>query len=145
MNPPDLSGRPGVLLRRAHQAAVAIFAEEAGALSLTPPQHNLLTAIQQQPGCSQADLARIVSYDRATVGAVIAGLERRNLVNRHSTPGQPRRTSLTLTREGRKLLKAAAPITARINARVLSMLSPAERDLFIPLLAKVAFSRQAAE
>jgi hypothetical protein len=78
----DLSHRPGFLLRKAHQVAVAIFSQEVGKLALTPPQHNVLSSLMANPGCHQTELGRIVGYDRATVGAVLAGLEARELVER---------------------------------------------------------------
>ena len=68
----DRSPRPGFLLRRAHQVAVAIFADEVGRIALTPPQHNVLSAVRARPGCHQTEISRIVGYDRATVGALIA-------------------------------------------------------------------------
>jgi MarR family transcriptional regulator, lower aerobic nicotinate degradation pathway regulator len=140
--PAELAGRPGFLLRKAHQVAVAIFAEEAGHLFLTPPQHNVLAAINQFPGCSQSDISRAVGYDRATIGAVVAGLEARELIERKASPLDRRLKALKLTEQGRKLLKATEPITRRINKRVVETLSPEERKLFVDLLSKVAFSRQ---
>jgi DNA-binding MarR family transcriptional regulator len=140
---PDHASRPGVLLRKAHQVAVAIFAEEAGHLSLTPPQHNILSAISRSPGCSQSELSRAVGYDRATVGAVLAGLEARELVKRDSSATDRRLKELTITRQGRQLLKAAAPATQRINDRILEILPPHERELFVRLLTKIAFSHPA--
>ena len=137
----DLLSRPGFLLRRAHQAAVAIFVEEAGRLSLTPPQHNVLSVINSHPGCSQAELSRAAGYDRATVGAVLVGLEARNLIGRHASPRDRRLKTLSITRQGGQLLKMAAPVTEQINRRVMERLSPDERVLLVRLLAKIAFSR----
>ncbi len=137
----DLSSRPGFLLRKAHQVAVAIFAEEAGELALTPPQHNVLSVVSAYPGCSQSELARAVGYDRATVGAVLVGLEARDLIKRPGSATDRRIKTLTITRQGRQLLEAAAPATERINKRVVASLSPDEQAVFMRLLAKIALSR----
>jgi DNA-binding MarR family transcriptional regulator len=139
----DLLRRPGYLLRRAHQVAIAIFAQEAGHLSLTPPQHNALSAIKANPGCSQADVARSVGYDRATMGAVLVGLEARGLINRRGSAKDRRLKLLTITPRGQQLLDLAEPVTERINQRVIEILAPEERETFVRLLAKIAASSPA--
>ena len=134
----DLSHRPGFLLRRAHQVAVAIFAQEVGRIALTPPQHNVLSAIAARPGCHQTELSKIVGYDRATVGAVLAGLESRDLVKRDGSLEDRRLKTLTLTPLGKKLLRASTAAMERINARILEPLHSRDRALFIELLSKIA-------
>jgi DNA-binding MarR family transcriptional regulator len=138
----DLSNRPGFLLRKAHQVAVAIFSEEVGPLALTHPQHNVLSALMANPGCHQTEIGRIVGYDRATVGSVLAGLEARQLVERRDSDKDKRSKTLTLTRTGKKLLNESNEAMDRINLRILEPLAVHERPLFIALLARIAFSRQ---
>jgi DNA-binding MarR family transcriptional regulator len=128
------------LLRRAHQVAIAIFAQETAHLSLTPPQHHALLEISANPGCSQAEVARSVGYDRATMGAVLVGLEARGLIKRQSSATDRRLKLLTITARGEQLLKLAEPVSARINQRVLDILAPEEREVFLRLLAKIATS-----
>jgi MarR family transcriptional regulator, lower aerobic nicotinate degradation pathway regulator len=134
----DLSHRPGFLLRKAHQLAVAIFAEEIGKLPLTPPQHNVLSALMANPGCHQTEIGRIVGYDRATVGAVLAGLESRGLVEKNGSELDRRLKTLTLTGKGRNLLNASNAAMDRINQRILEPLATYERPIFIALLARLA-------
>jgi DNA-binding MarR family transcriptional regulator len=136
----NLSHRPGFLLRKAHQVAVAIFAEEVGRIALTPPQHNVLSAVHAHPRCHQTEISRIVGYDRATVGAVLAGLEARELIKRDGSTEDRRMKTLKITRRGKQLLKASASAMDRINQRIVAPLAPHERALFIDLLAKIAFS-----
>jgi DNA-binding MarR family transcriptional regulator len=135
----DLSHRPGFLLRKAHQVAVAIFAEEVGRIALTPPQHNVLSAVQAHPGCHQTEISRVVGYDRATVGAVLAGLEARELIKRDGSAEDRRMKTLKITRRGKQLLNASTAAMDRINQRIVAPLAPHERELFIVLLAKIAF------
>jgi DNA-binding MarR family transcriptional regulator len=134
----DHAHRPGFLLRKAHQVAVAIFMEEVGKLALTPPQHNVLSALLANPGCHQTEIGRIVGYDRATVGPVLAGLESRGLVERSGSADDRRRKTLTLTRKGRSLLDASNAAMDRINQRLLEPLAMHERPMFIALLSRVA-------
>ena len=135
----DLSHRPGFLLRKAHQVAVAIFAEEVGRIALTPPQHNVLSAVLAHPGCHQTEISRVVGYDRATVGALLAGLEGRELIKRDGSAEDRRMKTLKITRRGRQLLNASTAAMDRINQRIVAPLAPHERELFIVLLAKIAF------
>jgi DNA-binding MarR family transcriptional regulator len=135
----DLTHRPGFLLRKAHQVAVAIFSEEIGKLNLTPPQHNVLSALMAHPGCHQTEIGRIVGYDRATVGAVLAGLESRGLVERQGSDLDRRLKVLNLTRKGQSLLNTSNAAMDRINQRILEPLAVHERPMFVALLARLAF------
>jgi DNA-binding MarR family transcriptional regulator len=121
--------------------AVAIFAEEVGRIALTPPQHNVLSAVWSRPGCHQMEISRMVGYDRATVGALLAGLEDRQLLKREGNAEDRRRKILKLTRRGKNLLDASTAAMERINTRILEPLEPRERDLFIALLTKIATRR----
>jgi DNA-binding MarR family transcriptional regulator len=137
----DLSRRPGFLLRKAHQTAVAIFSEEIGELPLTPPQHNVLSALLASPGCHQTEIGRMVGYDRATVGAVLAGLESRQLVERTGSEHDKRLKTLTITQSGQELLAAASSSMDRTNRRILEPLAAHERPLFMALLSRIASVR----
>jgi DNA-binding MarR family transcriptional regulator len=136
----NLSHRPGFLLRKAHQVAVAIFAEEIDRITLTPPQHNVLSAVNANPGCHQTEVSKMVGYDRATVGAVLAGLETRELIVRSGSAEDRRVKTLKLTRRGKRLLDTSTAAMDRINQRIVAPLAPHERELFTTLLAKIAFS-----
>lgn len=125
--------------------AVAIFAEEVGPIPLTPPQHNVLSAVHARPGSHQTEISRLVGYDRATVGALLAGLEARELVKRDGSSQDRRLKTLKLTRRGKQLLDASSAAMERINERIVAPLAPRERALFIALLAKVALPPGGAE
>lgn len=129
--------RPGFLLRRAHQVAVGIFFDEAVDPSLTPPQHNVLFVISCCPGLAQSELSRLLGYDRATVGAVVAGLVTKKLIRREDSTEDLRVKTLTITRSGKLLLERAAPALKRTSERILAPLKPADREVFLNLLGQV--------
>jgi MarR family transcriptional regulator, lower aerobic nicotinate degradation pathway regulator len=133
----SLYSRPGFLFRRAHQIAVGIFIEECAALALTPPQHSILIAVAHYPGLSQADLSRLVGFDRATVGQVIGGLAARKLVRRAGLRRNMRNHAIELTPRGEQILQRASAAMARTSQRLLSPLSPHERKVFLALLGRV--------
>jgi DNA-binding MarR family transcriptional regulator len=133
----DLYERPGFLLRRAHQIAVGIFAQECATYGLTPPQHSTLIVVDRCPGLDQAALARAIGFDRATVGQVLEGMERRGLLRRESSPRDGRRRTLRLTPQGRALMKRAAPAISRTSQRLLAPLRSAQRKHFVELLQRL--------
>ncbi len=133
-----LYSRPGFLLRRGHQIAVSIFMQECEKTGLTPPQHGVLIAAGQHPGLSQSDVARLLGFDRATIGQVVKGLEARGLLRRGSSHDNRRNKALVLTPEGAAVLKRAALAMHRISARLLSPFNRQERRVFMELLSRLA-------
>ena len=133
----DLYERPGFLLRRAHQIAVGIFAQECAPYGLTPPQHSTLIVIDRCPGLDQAALARAIGFDRATVGQVLEGMESRGLLKRESAATDKRRKTLVLTPAGRALMKRAAPAIKRTSERLLAPLRASQRKDFVELLLQL--------
>lgn len=133
----ELYSRPGFLLRRGHQIAVSIFMEECARVGLTPPQHGVLIAAAQHPGLSQSDVARLIGFDRATIGQVVRGLEARGFLRRHSSNGNRRNKSVQLTPKGATALKRAGLAMERTSARLLSPFSRRDRALFIELMVRL--------
>jgi DNA-binding MarR family transcriptional regulator len=133
----ELYSRPGFLLRRGHQIAVSIFMQECEKTGLTPPQHGVLIAAGQHPGLSQSDVARLLGFDRATIGQVVKGLEARGLLRRGSSHDNRRNKALVLTPKGAAVLKRAALAMHRISTRLLSPFNPKERKLFMALLSRL--------
>lgn len=132
-----LYSRPGFLFRRAHQIADGIFVEECADLGLTPPQHSVLIAVANYPRLSQADVSRLLGFDRATVGQVVRGLASRNLVRRLGSAKDKRHKAIELAPRGQRLLLRASAAMARISRRLLSPLNPQERKILVDLLSCV--------
>jgi DNA-binding MarR family transcriptional regulator len=134
----ELYSRPGFLLRRGHQIAVSIFMEECAKVGLTPPQHGVLIAAAQHPGLSQSDVARLIGFDRATIGQVVRGLEARGFLRRDASNGNRRNKAVQLTPKGAAALKRAALAMERTSAKLLSPFKRKERVVFMELLARLA-------
>ena len=132
-----LYSRPGFLFRRAHQIADGIFVEECADLGLTPPQSSVLMVVGQYPGISQADIARLIGFDRATVGQVTRGLVARNLMRRTGSDKDKRNKAVELTPQGERVLLQARAAMARISQRLLSPLKPQERRLLMEILGRM--------
>ena len=133
----ELYSRPGFLLRRGHQIAVGIFEQECNAIGITSPQHGVLVVADNAPGLDQAGIARALGFDRATVGEVIQGLERRGLLKRQSSAADLRRKTLVVTPKGRAMLQSSQTAVRRTSDRILAPLAPGERQRFVFLLERL--------
>ncbi|HQD14714.1 MAG TPA: MarR family transcriptional regulator [Ottowia sp.] len=128
---------PGHLIRRAHQIAVAVFAEEVGAHAVTPVQFAILNALMQQPGVDQVTLAQRVAFDAATIGSVIGRLEKKGWLRRQAAEADRRRKLLWLTAEGERAVLAMTPAVALVQQRILEPLDDGEQQQMLALLAKL--------
>jgi DNA-binding MarR family transcriptional regulator len=132
----ELYRRPGFMIRRVHQIAVALFIEETGKLGVTNRQYGILFVLKHRPGIDQISVANLLGLDRSTTGMVVKKLEQDGLVARSVGAHDRRRHSLRLTKAGEKLLLELAEPARRAQARVLSALTPREQTLFLQLLDK---------
>lgn len=127
----------GHLIRRAHQISVAAFMDEASNFGTTPVQFAILTRLLKAPGTDQISLASSVAHDAATIGSVIARLERRGWLRRESDAADRRRKLLWLTPAGEAVANAMVPCVKRVQERILAPLDADERRQLLQLLAKL--------
>ncbi|MGI4954961.1 MAG: MarR family winged helix-turn-helix transcriptional regulator [Janthinobacterium lividum] len=131
-----LYGRPGFMIRRAHQIATSLFVEAAGPLGATTTQYGVLTVLRCQPGIDQITLARRLGLDRSTAGSVLRTLEATGLVTRVTGPDRRRRT-LQLTAAGDARLAALQSAAALALERLLAPLTASEAETLRRLLDKL--------
>lgn len=134
---PELPQFPGHCIRRLQQAAVAVFAQDAQASSVTPVQFAVLYTLADQPGIDQRTLAREVNFDTSTIGSVVDRMEARGLLTRGLSDQDRRVRLLNLTAEGAQLLENLLPSVLRVQNRILEPLSQAERLEFMRMAALV--------
>lgn len=133
----DLYSKPGHLIRRAQQIAVAIFMEECAGFDLTPVQYAALVAIRENPGTDATRLSALIAFDRSTLGNVLERLEARKLVARYSSPEDKRIKLLKPTAAGSVLVKRAEAAVLRAQERIVAPLRPDDRTKLIELLAQL--------
>lgn len=131
----DLYGRPGFLIRRAHQITSALFAEEVDDLAITSTQFGMLIALQGGVSLDQASLARLLGLDRSTTGLVVANLEERGFIERTTDPLDRRRRVLTMTPAGEAIRAKAEIASRRAQARALEVFDRQDAAEFVRLLA----------
>jgi DNA-binding MarR family transcriptional regulator len=135
----DLYRKPGHLIRRCQQIAVAIFVEEVGAagFDLTPVQYAALVAVRENPGVDQAGLAGLIAFDRSTMGGVVERLEQRGWLRREPGREDRRTKRLFTTPAGDALLHAVEPAVRHAQERMLAPLPPDERPRFVAMLEQM--------
>ena len=133
----DFHHAPGHLIRRAHQMAVALFAEETAAFDITPVQFAILNALIADPGEDQVTLSANVAFDAATSGSVIGRLEAKGWVRREADPHDRRRKLLWVTPEGERVAQQLKRPVVRAQKRIVGALNESERDQLVALLAKM--------
>lgn len=129
-----LAAEPGHLIRRAHQRAVAVFAEHHGR-QVTPVQFAVLRAVHDEPGLDQVTLAERVALDTSTTADIATRLEAKGWLHRELLPRRQR--SLRLTDEGHAVLADMLPRVNAMYAELLAPLNEAERTEFLRLLQRV--------
>jgi DNA-binding MarR family transcriptional regulator len=129
--------KPGHLIRRLQQIAVAIFMSEAKAFDVTPVQYAALLAIDLHPGIDQTALVSIIAFDKSTIGDVLERLAAKGLVRRIQGAKDRRTKVLKITPSGRRLLRGIEPAVNSAQDLILSPLQPRERKQFMQLMKRL--------
>lgn len=133
----DLYSKPGHLIRRCQQIAVAIFLEETAGFGITSVQYAALTAIRHYPSIDATRLSQLVAFDRSTLGNVLERLEQKKLIRRTSGSQDRRIKKIGLTPAGRSLLDSIEEAVERAQRRILEPLSPEEQGAFVKMLGRL--------
>lgn len=133
----ELHQKPGHLVRRCHQIAVALFLERCAGFDLTPMQYAILRAADAEPGLDQISLAGLVALDRSNAARLCAMLEKRGLLKRARDRTDRRALRLSTTTQGKALLARAAAAVDDVQEALLAPLTVAERAAFVAALEKI--------
>jgi DNA-binding MarR family transcriptional regulator len=125
----DIYSRPGHLIRRLQQIAVAIFMEETAEFDVTPVQYSALLAVRNHPGIDQTSLMKI--------GDVVKRLENKRLIRRVISEGDRRTKILYITPSGRHLLSRVKKAVDAAQDKIAAPLSREERREFMRLMHKL--------
>jgi MarR family transcriptional regulator, lower aerobic nicotinate degradation pathway regulator len=136
----EIYAQPGYLIRRAHQTVTAAFAAVTSDLDLTPVQFSALIAIKDNPDIDATRVSEIISFDRTTIGHVLARLETKRLIVRRGGTLDKRTKMIRLTLSGESLIREVSQRVDEIGDIILKPFNPDERSTLLKLLAK--FSAQ---
>ena len=131
-----LRANVGLLLRRLRQVQ--------GEGELTLPESSALVRLERGGPATPSALARLEQISPQSMGATLATLESRGLIERHSDPDDGRRSVMSVTEAGRQVLGDRRNARTEQLARALSAgFTQAELEQLMavaPLLERLAQS-----
>ena len=135
------SGEPvlGLYLHVAYHTVMASFGRIVGRGGVTPAIIGAVTLIAEHPGISQAELARLIGLERATVGATVARAIQAGLIRRDDAHDDARRYVLSLTPRGQRMIATLRRRIADHERRVAGHLTANERRQLRALLHKMVY------
>ena len=105
---------------------------------LTPAQYYLLRALSHEPGLGVGEMAAAAGCSSPTATRMLDGLERDGIVAREPSSEDRRRTIVSLTRKGKRVLAQQRRHHDDKRQRLYQQLSPAERGQAEQLLRRLA-------
>jgi DNA-binding MarR family transcriptional regulator len=129
----------GAELWRAQQAHRSAMYESLADVGLTPPQYAALKILEDAPGVSSAEVARRAFVSAQTMQAIVASLERRDLLVRRARPSG-RALAAWPTDRGLAALAVARNRAQEVESRMTVDLTDQEHHLLIELLRRCATS-----
>ena len=127
VRPDRATGHPGYLLKRAQAALNAAMAGVLREHGATVAQYAVLTALDEEPGLSNAGLARRAFVTPQTMNQVLRELEQKGWVTRHPHPGHARILQADLTETGHTVLRACHRAADAVEEQMLAPLTPSDR------------------
>jgi DNA-binding MarR family transcriptional regulator len=126
------------LLAQVGAHAAQRYAERIAELDLTPAQVGLLRLVATRPGQSQQAIAAQLGTQPTRLVALVDGLEKRGLIERHRNPDDRRLYALELTEDGRALMSRIALASMAHERAITAALTEDERATLHALLTKIA-------
>jgi DNA-binding MarR family transcriptional regulator len=136
----DLETSMGYLLKEAATALRVAMEEVLRPLGMTVTHYACLELLAQRPGLSNSDLARGAFVTRQSMNVLLQALERDGAVSRPPTAPVGRAIPAQLTAKGRAQLEEASAAVRAVELRMLSDLTPSERESAFRLLGQMTRS-----
>ncbi|MFI2371594.1 MarR family winged helix-turn-helix transcriptional regulator [Streptomyces sp. NPDC018833] len=115
----DVTEHVGYRLKRASAALRSAMDKALREHDLTVPQYSCLELLDEQPGLSNADLARGTFVTRQSANVVLRGLKDAGLITRPTTTDHGRALPVHLTPAGQQRLHAARSTVYAIEERMI--------------------------
>ena len=131
----DFEDSPGYALKRAQTALRAAMDAELREHGLSVPQYSSLELLAQQPGLSNAELARGAFVTRQAMHQLLGGLRTAGLV---TGSGRGRDERLSLTPAGHERLTGASQAVAAVEEQMLANFSADRRERLLADLCALA-------
>ncbi len=127
----------GYNARRAALSIIEIFLQRMAVYALRPVDFSVLSVIAHNPGVTSRQLCTTLGILPPNFVAMLANLEKRELVARQPHPSDKRAVALQLTHAGEKLMGEAERTAENLELDASARLSHAERKTLMRLLQKI--------
>ena len=138
----QLERSPLHLLHRVHQRATELFQQKMAGIDITARQYVVLATVAQNDGASQQDIIDNTGIDRSTVSQIMQTMIRKGLLKRKRTKEDARAYAITVTDQGRDILKASEAIVEGVNEALVAALSATRAKTFIDNLRSIISERE---
>jgi len=145
MRPPTLLALPSYLAAHVARIGRRVLVEALAEHDLRLPHFAVLAGLSDLGPLAQHDLADRLGINRSHLVGYLDEIARRGLVGRERDSEDRRRQRVTLTEEGRVLVRRLQDIAQRSQEEFLHMLSPSERETLIALMRRVVTADDAAQ
>jgi DNA-binding MarR family transcriptional regulator len=135
------SGEPvlGLFLHVAYMMVMHSFERMVGHGEITPSVIGIVAHLAHQPGMSQAELARLIGLERATIGLHVSRAIAGGYVRRQDAPHDARSYALYLTPRGVAILKKLRERIPEHERSVGARLTADERRQLRQLLDRLVY------
>ncbi len=121
---------------RSLRILIDFYQEELASKDGVPiDQFHILFAIDALKECSMVKLAEVLSLDKSKASRAITKLVKAGFVNRDINPENRRYSILTLTSNGKRIVKSINEKNNLLFENILSRLPQGEEELFIEYFA----------
>ena len=127
----------GYNTRRASLAIIEVFMERMAVYDLKVVDFSVLSLVAHNPGITSRQLCATLGVLPPNLVGLIAGLEKRGLIERRPHPSDGRAMGVHLTAAGAALTAQAEHTAAQLEVDATARLTGAERKTLIRLLQKI--------
>ncbi len=129
-----LSDQIGYELKRVRHALRLKMDESLHELEMTAPQYAALSMLEDEPGLSNAALARRCFVTPQTMNAIVMQLEASGMVKRRQHPEHGRILQTMLTAAGQQSVQQAHQLVRQITSRMVAKMEEAQQQQFLAWL-----------
>lgn len=108
-----------------------------GRYGISRREWRLIVILSLQGACSSSELAERAQLAPGPTSKAISQLVAKAIVTRSPVPNDRRHVVIALTARGREIFDALYPTVQELNERLLSVLSPQERQALEDLIGKL--------
>ncbi|OOM81296.1 MarR family transcriptional regulator [Clostridium sp. BL-8] len=127
----------GTLTNLVNKKMVYFLNSQLSSFDITAEQWQVLLKLSKQNKINQKILAQLVNKDQPTLTRMLDILERKSLVERHSSKDDRRSFSIHITDKGFALTEKLTPYIEEIFAKILTNISEKELNVYTDVLLKI--------